>query len=160
MSEPSSNKKTLILVRHAHRLKLEGGDADNGLSDKGRKQAKRAAKRFRAYFDGQQALFVTSPKRRCLETLVPFVDSDRGKLQINADLGEGGPLDRKVERFIAWWREKAPDLVVACSHGDWIPLALKALTGAEIALKKGGWAELEMGAGDECARLVWLIQEL
>ena len=149
--------KTLILVRHGHRNKALGHEIDNGISSKGTRQVLRIGKRFRKLYPDEEVLVVSSPKRRCIETVAPLVDDDESKVQIMAALDEDGDLDRKTKDFIRWWRDEAPPLTVACSHGDWLPIALKALTGARADMKKGGWAEIV--DDDGVVKLKWLLQE-
>lgn len=150
--------KTLILVRHAHRDKTLGRDIDNGLSKKGNKQAARIEKRFRSLYPSEEALVVSSPKRRCIETVAPLVHGDESKVSIMSSLDEGGTLEQKAKDFIRWWRAEAPPLTAACSHGDWLPVCLRALTGVRTELKKGAWAEIEDDDGK--IKLTWLLQEL
>jgi broad specificity phosphatase PhoE len=150
----------LIVVRHAHRDKAEGKDKDNGLSEKGRRQAARIAARFGCEFVDERALVISSPKKRCRET----VEGLGVKVQSFELLDEEGPdetwekFNQRIEQFMTWWVREAPPLVVACSHGDWIPAFLRSATKADIELSKGGWAELTLTDGD--VRLEWLLQKL
>lgn len=132
------------------------------MSRKGRTQADRVDKHFRRVHEEGEPYLVSSPKRRCIETLEPLAQSHKSKIVISDLLQEQSESDRafreRLERFGRWWREEAPDLVVACSHGDWIPPALQMLTGVVTDLKKGGWAEVWLEEG-EC-KLRWLLQEL
>jgi hypothetical protein len=66
-------------------------------------------------------------------------------------------MARRAERFISQWRSGTEPLVVACSHGDWLPVALQAATGARASLKKGGWAEIRLEPGKQ-PELRWLLQ--
>ncbi|MBI3554913.1 MAG: histidine phosphatase family protein [Deltaproteobacteria bacterium] len=150
--------KTLILVRHGHRSKALGHEVDNGVSSKGSKQAARIERRFRKLYPDEEALVVSSPKRRCIETVAPLVHDDESKIQIMASLDEDGNVEQKAKDFIRWWRDEGPMLTVACSHGDWLPVAVKLLTGAKAELKKGAWAEIEEDEGN--VKLTWLVQEL
>jgi hypothetical protein len=63
-----------------------------------------------------------------------------------------------VQKFFRWWKQRAPDVVVACSHGDWIPLFTRLALGTEVDLKKGGWLEIESQKNTVCLR--WLLQKL
>lgn len=65
-----------ILIRHAHRDTADRAQ-DNGLSKKGREQAKRLRKYFEERFpEGEGDLvLVTSPKKRCVETIEPIAES-------------------------------------------------------------------------------------
>ncbi len=147
--------KTLVLIRHAHRERLLGPQVDNGLSDKGKKQAKEVAKYFHDYFDSSEATFLSSPKKRCMETIQAISD----KVEVRDELGEGLGLRFRAQKFADWWRgPSASELTVACSHGDWIPECVQILTGAVIDIKKAGWVEIE-SVGTQ-VRLTWLIQDV
>ncbi len=155
--------KILVLVRHAHRDRLEG-ESDNGLSAKGLKQAK-AVRRFfkRRYGRAEPAIF-SSPKVRCIETLEPLARWLNVPIERLAELDEGGSLDGKIRAFRDHFvslespsrHPDEPELVVACSHGDWIPRAIELWTGTEIFLDKGGWAELRWT--DDKLELAWVVQ--
>ncbi len=149
--------KTLVLVRHAHR-DTDDPSADNGLTPKGRKQAEAIRHFFKERFGKKDAALLSSPKKRCLQTLEPLADRLETPLTVDERLLEGGDLEGKTSAFLSWWRGRSPDLVVACSHGDWIPLFLKRAIGVETPLKKGGWVELSLKEGE--TRLECLMQEL
>lgn len=129
-------EKVLLLVRHAHRDKPMGSAFDNGLSKKGRRQAQKLARHYRDRLRG--AYFVSSPKIRCVETLQPLSK----KIRIDPFLDEGPRMAERVNAFLKWWKTKGPSLVVVCSHGDWLPMALKKLTRATIEMEKGAAAEI------------------
>ena len=162
----STSPKILILVRHAHRNKTGGPSADNGLSTKGKRQARRLAAYFRRRFGKKKkAIVLSSPKLRCLETVIPLARAAKTPVEVEPRLNEMGgngkessrQFGERITEFARWWREEAPPFVVACSHGDWIPEALAELTGASLDLKKGGWAEVVLEDGKP--RLVWLMQD-
>ena len=74
----------------------------------------------------------------------------------DARLGEGGTSVDLVS-FVDWWKYEAPDLTIACSHGDVIPMLVEKITGGMISIKKAGWCEIEL-VGRE-AYLTWLVQK-
>ncbi len=154
--------KTLVIIRHAHRDKDLGREADNGLSTKGKRQARRVAKffekRFSKGYKKSRIAFLSSPKRRCVETLELAARKHRAKVEALRDLDEGGNLSAKVDAFVRRWRESDQDLIVICSHGDWIPVFFEKFLGLCIDLKKGAWAEVEMEGHSR--KLTWLLQEL
>ena len=156
------SKRILILVRHAHRSKRFGSQADNGLSEKGNKQAGGILRHFLSRFAGLSAADLelnSSPKLRCLQTVQPIAEVKCVKLKKLPCLGEGGDLPSMVSEFLSRWRRGTALVTVACSHGDWIPEFLKLVTGAEgILLDKGAWAELD-GQPDGSLRLRWVIQD-
>jgi phosphohistidine phosphatase SixA len=143
---PPLSKKTLILLRHAHREKLLGGIQDNGLSEKGKKQAERILKYYKKQFktfEGDVAL-VSSPKVRCVETLMPIAEELDLKIQLENFLGEGGDLYEKTTYFLDWWKKKAPALTIACSHGDWLPICIERMAGMSVEMKKGAWVQVSL----------------
>ena len=146
-------QNSLILVRHGHRDTDQGRGADHGLSKKGQAQAKRVAKHFHAVFGKRKALILSSPKRRCVETVFPVARMIRCQVRASSLLDEGGALEKKVRRFLKWWFKEAPELTVLCSHGDWIPECTKALLGTEIHLDKGGWIEIQNKGNGEGSEL-------
>jgi len=145
--------KRLVLIRHAHR-DTAISSLDNGLSEKGKKQVKQMI-RFAQERELEDAVFLSSPKKRCIETVTPLADLFRAKVKIEAMVGEGGPIGA-LENFVSWWKREAPETTVACSHGDVIPMLVEQITGAKISIKKAGWCELELVDGD--VYLTWLVQ--
>ncbi len=145
--------KRLIFIRHAHRDTTDR-ELDNGLSEKGRSQVKKLVKLAREElgekpFNQERIEFLTSPKRRCVETISPIAEELGGEIGISGLLDEGDRLEKRVDEFLEWWRSPlAPLVTVLCSHGDWIPLCLKRLTGQEQDISKGGWAEVSLSIWD------------
>lgn len=143
------SKKTFILVRHAHRDTDNGRDRDNGLSGKGRDQAK-------AFRDDVLDLMVkgtvllSSPKKRCVETLEPLAKKaglpiEVDKLLDEQDHGESyGALERRIELFVGWVSASEHPVIVACSHGDWIPLFCETAASLPRDFKKGEWHAFEV----------------
>ena len=140
-------EKVLILIRHAHRDKKGGRDSDNGLSSMGKKQAQNILKHFERNFAKQTPILLCSPKKRCMETVEPIARKLDCPMQISFILDEGGNIEQKVKSFEKWWHEEGPELTVACSHGDWLPVCLKKLTGVRSDMAKGGWAEIRFNNG-------------
>jgi broad specificity phosphatase PhoE len=156
--------KRLVIIRHAHRDKDRGRQFDNGISAKGKKQVSRLIRYFARIYSEAHPLVLSSPKLRCLETVAPLAELCGTKVVKDPRLLEQQELKKESEKdldsrareFSASWPDSEPDLTIACSHGDWIPLCLKHLTGADLDLKKGGWAEIALIDGKP--RLVQLIQ--
>jgi len=146
--------KRLIFIRHAHR-DTEIHSRDNGLSDKGKKQVRQVV-RFSQNRELEDGLFLSSPKVRCVETITPVAEALKSEIQIDARLGEGGTSADLVS-FVDWWKYEAPDLTIAWSHGDVIPMLVEKITGGMISIKKAGWCEIEL-VGRE-AYLTWLVQK-
>lgn len=157
--------KQLILVRHAHRDTMVRS-MDNGLSEKGERQAKWlrrfATQRFKTEeWRDLKGVILSSPKLRCVETVAPVAAALTCKVEINKDLEEQrmgesfASMNERIHRFMDWWVKEAPPIVVVCSHGDWLPLAIFHLTGAAIEMKKGSWLELEWDSGR--AQIRWYV---
>jgi broad specificity phosphatase PhoE len=64
--------KRIVFIRHAHR-DTEIHSRDNGLSEKGKKQVRQVV-RFSRSRELENALFLTSPKIRCVETITPVAE--------------------------------------------------------------------------------------
>ncbi|MGE4132635.1 MAG: phosphoglycerate mutase family protein [Bdellovibrionales bacterium] len=156
--------KTLILVRHAHRDNTDRA-VDNGLSEKGKTQAKAIRRFYLDRFSAQEnkagIWLVTSPKIRCQETLAPlakvlekavdlhpWLDEQAGKESVKA-------FEQRIEDFLAEWRASKMERTILCSHGDWLPLAIQKLLGLSVGLKKGSWVELEW-SGTQASVLWWI----
>lgn len=156
--------KTLILIRHAHRDTSERA-LDNGLSGKGREQAKAVRRFFMSRFqpeDLKNGLWlVSSPKLRCVETVLPLAKALDRAVDSHPQLDEQGPkesferMQERVQAFIHEWTRSPIPTAVVCSHGDWLPLALFHLLGLHLEPKKGSWMELEWSGGR--ANLKWYI---
>lgn len=154
--------RRMIIVRHAHRDTSKGRERDNGLSDKGKEQAKAVSRYFRERYPKEEPLLLASPKVRCIQTLLPLADKLRKEVTLLDLLDEQNEpeevYNKRIEKFFRWWKQRSPNLVVACSHGDWIPLFVKRAIGASIDLKKGGWLELEIR--EDQVYLLWVLQRL
>lgn len=157
--------KQLIFLRHAHR-DTSVRTMDNGLSAKGERQAKWVKRFSQQRFTTQEwqqlkGGILTSPKLRCVETVAPLSEYFQCKIELRADLEERrsgesfAAFNERIHRFMGWWVKEGPALTVACSHGDWLPLAIFHLTGAAIEMKKGAWLELEWESGR--AQLRWYV---
>lgn len=139
-----------VFIRHAHRDTSQR-ELDNGLSKKGMKQARALGRQFKKRFGKSpgKIRLVSSPKRRCIETIEPISKLTRQKIEISDLILEEQPgetqatLKKRVTRFLREFEGSTP--VVLCSHGDWMPLALEELCGAHADLKKGSWAEIHDG---------------
>ena len=155
-------RKTLIVVRHAHREKDMGREVDNGLSGKGRKQAERIRKLYQRRYDQSAPHILSSAKVRCVETVMPIANLTGAEVHTSDWLMEKDGIRPESEKafrqrvleFLEWWKRDAPELTVACSHGDWIPEFFVASVGAAIDLAKGGWAELGLKNGDPTLELL------
>ena len=154
--------KKLILIRHAHRDNSEPA-RDNGLSERGQDQVKKLIKFARNRLEESDPVLISSPKKRCVETILPIAKELDLKLTIDQRLSEYGPAEsmrdyqKRIQEFIDFWKKSDVELTVACSHGDWIPLVIEKLTGAKIGLRKSGWVEIEDSGGESF--LTWVVQK-
>ena len=74
----------------------------------------------------------------------------------------GVHFQTRIESFMQQWREAQDEVWIACSHGDWIPVAVELTTGQQISPDKGSWTELELGIMEEKDRRILfrkIIQE-
>lgn len=159
MRRQEAGHKTLILIRHAHR-DTSDRDANNGLSSKGEKQASLLAKYFKTRFEEQDAELYSSPKKRCIETLADISAHLDRKVVILKCLDESESqteLGKRIVEFMKFFKASSSPIVVACSHGDWIPEFMDRVLKMPIALEKGAWAEIVFEP--EKPRLAELIQD-
>jgi broad specificity phosphatase PhoE len=141
-------EKILIIVRHAHREVINPLE-DNGLSEKGHKQARKILKHFKSSCGKVPITLMSSPRTRCQETIEPIAEFLKQKITISNDLDEGaqtkfGRLEKRIEDFKKWCIERAPEMTLICSHGDWIPAFFEHTIGQALELKKAGWATLHV----------------
>jgi broad specificity phosphatase PhoE len=140
--------RKIVLLRHAHRDTTDRF-LDNGLSEKGLKQAKAIASHFREHFAKPTEL-LSSPKLRCQETLADYAEALSMEVEINNELIEqeateaSRDLEKRIVDYFKAWEESDKQFTVLCSHGDWIPIALYLLVDIQTDIKKAGWAELEL----------------
>ncbi|TVQ80473.1 MAG: hypothetical protein EA369_02390 [Bradymonadales bacterium] len=140
--------KHLILLRHAHR-DVSDRRLDNGLSERGIKQAHRVAQilseRVRAL--GLPITILTSPKLRCQETVQELGERLSIPVIIDQSLderSESEDSDTFNQRLESWIDKlkSSQEIVVAASHGDILPELLFKLTGVHSEIGKSGWAHL------------------
>ena len=138
------------LVRHAKagsRSAWTGDDRLRPLSKAGRRQAKALL----GVFAGRPvARILSSPARRCIETVQPLALERSRPIETTEVLAEGAPL----HGLLALLDELADTPTVLCAHGDLIPVTVEHLldTGATLASEAGWkkastwWLEREAGA--------------
>ncbi|NJL24381.1 MAG: histidine phosphatase family protein [Calothrix sp. SM1_5_4] len=149
--------KTLILIRHAHRDTTRR-ELDNGLDEKGREQARFLKRFFSERFSVGEVnsglWLVSSPKLRCVETLLPLARSLERPVDIHPELSEQAvkesrqSLERRVHAFLHEWTNSSIPLTLLCSHGDWLPVAVYHLLGLRQEFKKGAVGSRWSGTPD------------
>jgi broad specificity phosphatase PhoE len=113
---------TLYVVRHAHagqRSAWTGDDRLRPLSERGHSQALGIASALAPPAPGR---ILTSPARRCVQTVEPLADKLGLAVEEDDRLFEGAGRG-EVARLL----DEVADDAVLCSHGDVIPLALDLL---------------------------------
>lgn len=142
-------KKTLFIVRHAHRI-VTDRSLDNGLSDRGHRQASAAAHFIHQIMGPKPFVMRSSPRLRCQQTLEPLAKLAQTKIEIDpllceqeSDESEKTFLDR-IETAKKRWIQHDPERLVICSHGDWIPEFCSLSFSQRIALEKGGIIEAKI----------------
>lgn len=114
---------TAYLIRHAHagnRSDWDQPDTARPLSDKGRRQAEHLASFLADRPIGQ---VLSSPARRCTETIAPLAQRLDKPVQSSTALFEGADAQGVVTLLDGL----GDDEVVLCSHGDLIPEVIRLL---------------------------------
>lgn len=145
----------LLLVRHAQagsRTGFAGDDTLRPLTGRGRHQAADIAGLLLDLVGSRPVTIRSSPYRRCLETVAPFVAAAGLALRVEPWLAEG-PTDAardQVRELAASLHESAE---VWCSHGDIIPAVIEMLAsqdrvdlGPEPRVQKASIWILDVGA--------------
>lgn len=144
--------KVIILIRHAHR-DTTNRKLDNGLSDKGYKQAeiiKQWLPQQIKTLKLKSIFAVTSPKKRCVETITPVARRTLATLEVWDELDEQGFAEsqekfwERVQATIHNIHQRPEELVMVCSHGDYLPLFIFHLIGVNLELSKGGICALSV----------------
>lgn len=145
--------RRLIIVRHAHRDTSQGRSLDNSLSKKGWEQAASVAKDLSSKLKGKKFVLISSPKKRCRETLQELAVALDCKIKISRllderdeDLETGSAFRKRIKKFVRWWENSKSSITVICSHGDWIPELTSMIQGEGLDLRKGEWVELELNS--------------
>lgn len=103
-----------IVVRHASagdRKAWEGDDRERPLDDKGRLQAEKLVELLEPY---RVDRVVSSPFRRCLETVEPLAEARSLEIEQNDDLADGAGPDRARSLL----ETLSGSAAVTCGHGE------------------------------------------
>ena len=134
----------VLFVRHAvavARKDWRGPDHLRPLDERGTAQAEALVAQLAPY---RAARLLSSPTRRCVDTLAPLARALGLEVEEAEALGEG-----QSDEALTLVRKLAPETVALCSHGDVIPGVLEALAAAGVDLgdrlrcKKGSTWVLE-----------------
>jgi 8-oxo-dGTP diphosphatase len=121
----------VYLVRHAHagsRAAWTGDDSLRPLSPKGNRQAKALVERL----DKERIKsIVSSPARRCTETVVPLARRLDRSIDERKEFFEGADADDATALLV----KLASRDPVICSHGDLIPKVIRRLVGSGMKTK-------------------------
>jgi 8-oxo-dGTP diphosphatase len=123
----------LLLVRHAwagDRAAWEGDDRERPLDERGRRQAEELVERLRPY---PIEAILSSPARRCVETVEPLALARGLTIEQRAELSE----ERQGTEGLALVRSLAGRDIVVCGHGGLehaLPDAPKWKKGAVLVL--------------------------
>jgi 8-oxo-dGTP diphosphatase len=113
----------LYVVRHAHagsRSSWDGPDMTRPLTNRGRQQAEAIAADLRS---AGVTRLVSSPYRRCTQTLDPLAAELDLRVASDERLTEGAGGEQALA--LADELCKEPEAAVVCSHGDVIPELLR-----------------------------------
>ena len=118
----------LLLVRHAHayaRKEWSGDDRLRPLSANGLRQAEGLIAVFGNFARPSRVL--SSPYRRCVQTVGPLAQAHHLEVEPEADLAEGQSTN--AVRLV---RKLAKDNAAVCTHGDVIAEILVALADEDM----------------------------
>ena len=148
----------LYLVRHAHAgnpARWDGPDAERPLSAKGHGQAERLARLLAATGFETDAL-ISSPKVRAVQTAEPIARALGVEVRVDDRLSGGldGPTAAAILADAG-----GPQRPVLVGHDPDFSWLLSALVGAEIGMKKGAMARVDVDVDlrDGGGTLRWLI---
>lgn len=120
----------LYLVRHAKagsRHDFDGDDRERPLTNTGRKQSMALAERLAAM---SPTTIVSSPYRRCIETVEPLAVAIASEVQVHEALAEFFTERSQPDADLHTLLQSLPDRAVLCSHGDVIPAIIESLRAA------------------------------
>lgn len=124
----------LYLVRHAKagsRSDFDGNDIDRPLTNSGHRQAEELAKRLAAV---SPTLVVSSPYKRCIETVEPLAVAMDLQVTLDERLSEFGNDLVQPDVSLFDLLHSVPDHAVLCSHGDVIPAVVHALSNSGMRI--------------------------
>jgi 8-oxo-(d)GTP phosphatase len=114
---------TIHLLRHGtagNRDKFNGDDRERPLTKKGKAQAQVIAESLR---EREIERIITSPYKRCVQTVEPLARMIGAEVEISDALAEGPDIDAAYDLI----HSLAGANAVLCSHGDVIPATMTRL---------------------------------
>ncbi len=114
---------TIHLLRHGaagNRDKFNGDDRERPLTKKGKVQAQAIAEALR---EREIERIVTSPYKRCIQTVEPLARMIGAEIEVSEALAEGPDVDASYDLI----HTLAGANAVLCSHGDVIPATMTRL---------------------------------
>ena len=144
----------LYFLRHG---KADWPDWDNPdderpLTKQGRREMERIAK-FLREADVAPAVILSSPLPRAWQTAEYAAEALRVELKEEPALGKGFSV-AKLRPLLR--RAKGGDLMIV-GHEPGFSTVIRALTGGDVKLGKGGLARVDLEPASTKGRLVWLI---
>ncbi|MEV4528253.1 NUDIX hydrolase [Streptosporangium sp. NPDC049304] len=142
----------LVLVRHAlagNRQDWKGDDDDRPLDGRGRGQSEVLASVLGAF---RPAELVSSPSRRCVQTLEPYAERAGLPIRLESVLSENG-YDCRASLRLATEAMASNRPVALCSHGKVLPELIAGLDerAGGTRLAKGAFMVLHHTGGDVVA---------
>jgi len=140
---------TIHLLRHSaagNRDNFNGDDRERPLTKKGKAQAKSIAESLQ---EREIERIVTSPYKRCVQTVEPLAKMIGATIEISDALAEGPDIDASYDLI----HNLAGANAVLCSHGDVIPAAMNRLMWLGLTLhsrfycSKGSIWEVDIDSG-------------
>jgi phosphohistidine phosphatase SixA/8-oxo-dGTP pyrophosphatase MutT (NUDIX family) len=140
----------LILLRHAHAVPKGGDDLARSLSKRGRGDAAALAVLLACF--APDARVLSSPARRCTQTVAAYAEQASVPVEVHEELAVGGAPAPLIRDLVAAARP-----AIVCLHRENVPVALEAAAAAlgtypsaDPSLVKGGFWVLH-AAGTELA---------
>jgi 8-oxo-dGTP pyrophosphatase MutT (NUDIX family)/phosphohistidine phosphatase SixA len=127
----------LVIIRHAEarsRKAWAGDDSERPLKVEGVRQAQALVAILAAYGISH---VVTSDAARCVDTVLPYVNSRRVRLKLDAGLSEEGATTKKVRRTMRTVLQSERRTAV-CSHRPVLPDIFRAIGITPIPLEPSG----------------------
>ncbi len=144
----------LYLLRHgiADWPNWDRPDDERPLTEKGKKKMRRMAK-FLRDLEVRPALILSSPLPRAWQTAEIAAEFLEVELQREDALSKGF-TPAQLRKIIA--RAAGRDLMIV-GHEPGFGIAIRALTGGDVKLAKGGLALIDLDEEAQSGRLVWLL---